>query len=251
MTTDRLVLIVAYEGVQLLDVAGPAEVFSTAAKLNGGGYRLQIASPDGNAVRTDSGLTLGADIALADATRPRTSTPWSSPVGLARSPPSNRPNCSPRWHRCGTARDGCARCAPGRCCSRRPGGQSQFSARLDHPVPADTTLRPVLDAIIADPSADHRLPSLAARAAVSERHLTRLFLQHTGTTPGRFVERVRVEAARGLLEQDALGVRAVAARTGFGSEETLRRAFVRALGVAPSEHLARFRSTQPEFEEVS
>lgn len=82
-----------------------------------------------------------------------------------------------------------------------------------------------------------------------ERHLTRLFVQHTGTTPGRFVERVRVEAARGLLERGGLGVRTVAARTGFGSEETLRRAFLRVLGVAPSDYRARFRST--EFTEVS
>ncbi|MPY99290.1 MAG: hypothetical protein GEU97_15060 [Actinophytocola sp.] len=68
MTTNRIVLIVAYEGVQLLDVAGPAEVFSTATKINGGaGYRLLIATPSGDAVCTDSGLTLGADIALADA----------------------------------------------------------------------------------------------------------------------------------------------------------------------------------------
>ncbi len=326
MTTDRLVLIVAYEGVQLLDVAGPAEVFSTAAKLNSGGYRLLIASPEGDAVRTDSGLTLGADIALADAPSHVDTlvvagglgafTAVESPELLTALAPLRdraRRVCSvctgalllaaagwlhgrratTHWMACGDlarrhpdidvepdrifVRDGDVYTSAGvtagmdlalalveadhgaelaRAVARalvlflqRPGGQSQFSARLDHPVPADTTLRPVLDAIIADPAADHRLPGLAARAAVSERHLTRLFLQHTGTTPGRFVERVRVEAARGLLEQDALGVRSVAARTGFGSEETLRRAFLRVLGVAPSEYRARFRSTQ--FEEVS
>lgn len=327
MTADRIVLIVAYDGVQLLDVAGPAEVFSTATKINGGtGYRLLIATPSGDAVRTDSGLTLGADIALADAPAPvdtlvvagglgaftaaesadlltalaplraarrvcsvctgtlllgamgwlrgrRATTHWMTCAELAR----RHPDVTVEPDRI-FVRDGDVYTSAGvtagmdltlalveadhgaelaRAVARalvlflqRPGGQSQFSARLDHPVSAESALRPVLDAIIADPAADHRLPSLAAHAAVSERHLTRLFVQNTGTTPGRFVERVRVEAARGLLERESLGMRTVAARAGFGSEETMRRAFLRVLGVAPSDYRARFRSTQSEFEEA-
>lgn len=127
---------------------------------------------------------------------------------------------------------------------QRPGGQSQFSARLDYAVTSASPLRRVCDGIAADPAGDHRVPRLARRAGMSERHLGRLFAEQLGTTPARFVERVRVEAARGLLEADATTVAAVSARTGFGSPETLRRAFVRVLGVGPDDYRARFRTAE-------
>lgn len=127
---------------------------------------------------------------------------------------------------------------------QRPGGQSQFSARLDHPVPRSSPLRPVLDAVTADPSGDHRSQRLAERAGLSERHLSRLFAEQAGTTPARFVERTRVEAARELLEATRLGVDVVAARSGFGSEETMRRAFRRVLGVGPAGYRTRFQSSE-------
>ncbi|MGH3861785.1 GlxA family transcriptional regulator [Actinokineospora sp.] len=127
---------------------------------------------------------------------------------------------------------------------QRPGGQSQFSTRLDYAVASASPLRPVCDEITADPAADHRVPRLARRAGMSERHLGRLFAEQLGTTPARFVERIRVEAARGLLEADSTTVAAVSARTGFGSPETLRRAFVRVLGVGPDDYRARFRTAE-------
>ena len=80
-------------------------------------------------------------------------------------------------------------------------------------------------------------------AAVSERHLRRLFADQTATTPARFVERIRVETARQQLESAATPVESVAAACGFGSPETMRRAFVRVLGVGPADYRARFRST--------
>lgn len=123
---------------------------------------------------------------------------------------------------------------------QRPGGQSQFSEWLAHPVPADSPLRTVLDQIVAHPGADHTVPRLAERAAVSERHLARLFTEQMGVTPARLVERVRVEAARQALESEDTAVEVVARRCGFGSPETMRRAFLRVLGVTPSEHRARF-----------
>jgi transcriptional regulator GlxA family with amidase domain len=122
---------------------------------------------------------------------------------------------------------------------QRPGGQSQFSERLAHPVPENSPLRPVLDAVVAEPAGDHRLPELARRAAMSERHLGRVFRELTGMTPGRYVERVRVEAARDLLEH-GLPVQAAAQRVGLGSAETIRRAFLRVLGIGPSDYRARF-----------
>jgi transcriptional regulator GlxA family with amidase domain len=129
----------------------------------------------------------------------------------------------------------------------RPGGQSQFSERLALALPAGSPIRALADEIVADPAADHRVPVLAARAALSERHLTRLFAAQTGTTPARFVERVRVEAARDRLEQGGAAVEAVAAGCGFGSAETMRRGFLRVLGVGPAEYRRRFQAATPDL----
>ncbi|MEU4547266.1 helix-turn-helix domain-containing protein [Nonomuraea dietziae] len=78
---------------------------------------------------------------------------------------------------------------------------------------------------------------------MSVRQLTRLFGKELGTTPARYVERARVERAKNLLETGDQPLDAVARRSGFGSPETMRRAFVRALGVTPAAYRARFRST--------
>jgi transcriptional regulator GlxA family with amidase domain len=127
---------------------------------------------------------------------------------------------------------------------QRPGGQSQFSERLALPGAAVASpLRQALDAVVAEPAADHRLAQLAKRAAVSERHLRRLFADQTATTPARFVERVRVEAARERLERTTTPIETIATDCGFGSPETMRRAFLRVLGVGPSDYRARFRSS--------
>ncbi len=126
---------------------------------------------------------------------------------------------------------------------QRPGGQSQFSERIEAPLPASSPLRALLDGIVAEPAGDHRVGVLAERAGLSERQLSRVFAREAGTTPARFVERVRVEAARDLLEAGPLPVEAVAARCGFGSAETMRRAFLRVIGVGPGEYRARFASS--------
>jgi transcriptional regulator GlxA family with amidase domain len=123
---------------------------------------------------------------------------------------------------------------------QRPGGQSQFSERLGAPVQSGSPIRPLVDLIVAEPGGDHRVPVLAEQAALSERQLTRLFAKETQTTPARFVERVRVEAARDLLEASGSSVDAVAEACGFGSAETMRRAFRRVLGVGPGEYRQRF-----------
>lgn len=123
---------------------------------------------------------------------------------------------------------------------QRPGGQSQFSERLAIPLPLGSPIRALLDDIVAHPSADHRVPELARRAALSERHLARVFAEQTQMTPARFVERVRVEAARTLLETSDMPVDSVAHRIGFGSDETMRRAFLRVLGVGPAAYRERF-----------
>ncbi len=126
---------------------------------------------------------------------------------------------------------------------QRPGGQSQFSERLAVAAGAGTPIRGVLDEIVANPAGDHRQSSLARRASLSERHLRRLFVRETQTTPARYVERVRIEAARDLLERTVTPIAAIAARTGFGSAETMRRAFLRVVGVGPADYRSRFRKT--------
>ncbi|WP_405867414.1 GlxA family transcriptional regulator [Streptomyces sp. NBC_01515] len=126
---------------------------------------------------------------------------------------------------------------------QRPGGQSQFSVRSQLPHSRLELLRRVLDAVTANPGAEHTLAAMSRRAGVSVRHMSRLFDEEVGTTPARYVERVRLEAAQVLLEtgDDALPV--VARRTGFGSAESLRRSFVRHLGVTPGAFRAGFRTT--------
>ncbi len=126
---------------------------------------------------------------------------------------------------------------------QRPGGQSQFSERLAIPPDVAAPVRHVLDEIVADPAGDHRLAELARRTSLSERHFRRLFADQTQTTPARFVEGVRVEAARDLLERTAAPIDVVAKRCGFGSTETMRRAFLRQLGVGPADYRRRFHST--------
>jgi transcriptional regulator GlxA family with amidase domain len=125
---------------------------------------------------------------------------------------------------------------------QRPGGQSQFSTAIATPPARSDPLRVVTEAVVADPAADHSLPTLAAAAAVSPRHLARLFQSELGTTPGRWVERVRLDRAQQLL-LDGHSITSAAQVSGLGSDETLRRAFARHLGTTPSEYRRRFRVT--------
>jgi transcriptional regulator GlxA family with amidase domain len=128
----------------------------------------------------------------------------------------------------------------------RPGGQTQFASPVWVPRAERSTVRAVQTLVEAAPGGDHRLPALAAAAAMSVRHFARVFTTEVGETPGRFVERVRVEAARRQLEttDDTLDV--VADACGFGTAETLRRAFQRRLGVAPDFYRRRFRVAEGE-----
>ncbi|MFK4148419.1 GlxA family transcriptional regulator [Streptomyces sp. NPDC004065] len=125
----------------------------------------------------------------------------------------------------------------------RPGGQSQFSVRQAARQPRHQLVRQVLDDVTANPAADHSLEAVARRAGVSVRQLTRLFRAEAGVTVTRFVEQIRVEAAQGLLESGTDALDVIARRSGFGSEETLRRAFQRELGITPGSYRARFRTT--------
>jgi transcriptional regulator GlxA family with amidase domain len=125
---------------------------------------------------------------------------------------------------------------------RRPGSQSQFSVPLWAARPATDPIRSAVTAVNADPGARHGISDLAARAGLSPRHLQRRFTAELGMPPATYVERVRIEAARRVLAEADEPVDAIARRLGFGTAETLRRAFHRHVGVAPSDYRERFRS---------
>ena len=123
---------------------------------------------------------------------------------------------------------------------RRPGNQSQFSATLAAQQPEREPLRDVQRYALEHVAGDLSVEALAARAHMSPRNFARAFAAETGITPGRYVERVRLEAARRTLEDTAQPIATVAAACGFGTPETMRRTFLRALGVAPAEYRRRY-----------
>ncbi len=128
----------------------------------------------------------------------------------------------------------------------RPGGQTQFASPVWVPRAERSTIRAVQSLVEAAPGGDHRLPALAAAAAMSVRHFTRVFTAEVGETPSRFVERTRLEAARRELEETADTLDVVATRCGLGSAESLRRVFQRHLGVPPDAYRRRFRAAPRE-----
>lgn len=123
---------------------------------------------------------------------------------------------------------------------RRPGGQTQFAAPVWMPRAKRAPIRDVQDAIESEPGGAHSISSLAERAAMSPRHFTRLFTEEVGEAPGAYVERIRTDAARRQLEETDDTVTVIAARCGFGSAETLRRNFVRRVGVSPDQYRKSF-----------
>ena len=125
---------------------------------------------------------------------------------------------------------------------RRPGGQSQFAGPVWSPPARRPAVRAAQDLIHAEPAADLRVPVLAARVGMSERHFSREFTRALGTPPGDYVEQVRVDTARRVLETEPALVSVVADRAGFRSAETMRRAFVRRLGVPPDHYRRAFAS---------
>ncbi|GAA2264711.1 GlxA family transcriptional regulator [Streptomyces atrovirens] len=318
--TDHRVAFLVFDGMKMLDVSGPAEVFAEANTF-GARYTLCYASPSGGPVRTSIGTRLAVDTSaagledietlvvtggdslvtepiptmLTDAVRqlrPRVSrlvsictgsfvlaaadvlsgrratTHWRHAPLLARAYPDIRVEPDSLFvqdgdvitsagissgidlalsivehdHGADLARDVARNLVM---FMQRPGGQSQFSAPLKVRVPRTPALRAVTDLVAAQPALKHSTDSLADLAGVSPRHLTRLFSAELGTTPGKFVETVRLDHAKALLDAGH-GVTETARVAGFGSAETLRRTFVARFGVPPAHYRARFATTRPD-----
>ncbi|MFJ2367412.1 GlxA family transcriptional regulator [Pseudomonas sp. NPDC087697] len=122
---------------------------------------------------------------------------------------------------------------------KRPGGQSQFSVTLD--LQQHGNRFDELHAWIAENlSLDLGIPALALQAGMSERSFIRHYRADTGQTPARAIELIRVETARRLLSDTGVPIKRIAVQCGFGSEETLRRSFLRAMGVTPQAYRERF-----------
>jgi transcriptional regulator GlxA family with amidase domain len=317
MGSKRRVGILVFDGVKLLDVAGPSEVFIEANRF-GADYEVMLYSPDGRDVASSTGMRVSVHAAAADAgplemalvaggdalpTHPvsselaeaarilagqtrrtasictgafilaaaglldgrRATTHWQHAKTLARAHPAItvEPDAIyvedgqiyssagvtagidlalalvERDHGAGLARDVARSLVV---FLQRPGGQSQFSPSLRSALPRTSPLRQLCDTVAADPAGDYSLAKLAAMASVSPRHLTRLFRDELKTTPARYVELIRFDTAKDLLDAGH-SVTDTALRSGFGSPETLRRAFIQHLGVSPRAYQQRFRST--------
>ncbi|MET1015221.1 MAG: DJ-1/PfpI family protein [Leifsonia flava] len=309
--------ILVFDGMKLLDMAGPADVLSEA-NVFGANYEVRMVSADGRDVRSSVGLRIPVEDAvtagvgfdtvlvaggallpvgavsdsLAAAAHElssraartasictgafvlaaaglldgkRATTHWKHVRELARRHPHIRVEPDAIVVRDGSTyssggvtagidlalalveEDGGVEQARGVARSlvvylRRDGGQSQFSDGLLTPISPTSLLRAVVDVVDADPSAEYSVAGLARIARVSPRHLARLFRDELDTTPGKYLELVRVDRAKTLLDA-GLSVTEVAESSGFGSSESLRRAFISHLSVPPSRYRTRFSST--------
>jgi transcriptional regulator GlxA family with amidase domain len=122
---------------------------------------------------------------------------------------------------------------------KRPGGQAQFSEFLSLQT-TDERFGALHDWISNHLGGDLSLPVLARQAGMSERSFSRHYAEATGQTPARAIERLRVQGARHLLSETRLPVKRISQRCGFGSEETMRRSFLRLLDTTPQDYRARF-----------
>lgn len=309
------VVLVAFDGAEAIDVAGPASVFAKAEHLRPGTYRLHTASPTGGTVRTNAGLTLagflrldelpsridtiivaggeeaGVRAAIADhelgawlsRVAPcvrRLASVCSGAFALAAAGLLDGRRATTHWRACDQlqtmrpqaqvqrglvyVRDGPVWTSAGVTTGielalalveddlgrevamdiartlalplLRAGDQAQLSDTLQAQSALRHRLRDLVAWIGLHPGEDLSVAALAERAHMSERQFARAFAAEAGTTPARFVERARVEAASRLLRQTHWPQDKIAATSGFRSVDAFQRAFRRAHGVTPQRY---------------
>ncbi|RVT95782.1 helix-turn-helix domain-containing protein [Rhodovarius crocodyli] len=129
---------------------------------------------------------------------------------------------------------------------RRPGDQKQFSSVLAAQSRGGSRLGGLMAWLAGNLEKPVSVEAMAERACLSPRQFARVFREETGLTPARFLERMRVEAARQRLETGRGALATVVRSCGFGTEETMRRAFLRQLGASPGDYRDRFHRRQKE-----
>lgn len=260
--------VLVFDGVTLLDASGPAEVFRLADPQHRH-YELMFISPHGG-VRSLSGIEMAGTLAVSQVSSLDTllvaggehlPQPKSDPTLIAAAQkPAERTARVASVCTAGISAgidlalaivEADLGAAISRAAAqemvmfmRRPGGQSQFSTALQHLPAQSAPLRALVETVIADPSIPHTVASMATLAGVSVRHLNRLFNDELQVTPAKWLEKVRVDAARAYI-LDGHSITLSAQLAGFGSDETLRRAFVRHLNTTPTAFRERFSSTRP------
>jgi transcriptional regulator GlxA family with amidase domain len=328
MAAERHVVVLAYDGIQSLDLTGPMEVFDVATRHGiVPPYRVEVIAPTAAPIVTTSGITITPSRGIRDLQRPvdtfvvaggdgvyplledaelvaavrrtakrarrvasvctgafllaeaglldgrRVTTHWARCRRLARTFPELDVDPDPIFVRDGDVSTSAGVTAGIDLCLalveddhgrdlalsvarqlvvflKRPGGQAQFSSHLSTQL-ADRDVLAEVQGWIADHLDDDlSVARLAARAAMSPRHFARVFRAETGVTPARFVEHARVEQARRRREESAVGIEEIAHDCGFGTPETMRRAFLRSLWVGPAEYRQRFRATANPTVEV-
>jgi transcriptional regulator GlxA family with amidase domain len=126
---------------------------------------------------------------------------------------------------------------------KRPGGQEQYSEPLRFQTESSDRLADLAAWMATHLQSDLSVDALAAKACICPRHFSRRFKEAFGSTPGVFVEGLRLDEARRRLSSGGHAIEAVAASVGFASADSFRRAFERRFAIAPSLYRARF-STQ-------
>jgi len=313
------IAILAFPRVQLLDVAGPADVFAEAATQLGRprAYQVSVLAPEPGEIKTSSGLRLAVDgvvgerhtrfdtllvagspgmedvthneqllewlrgearrvrrigsvcsgaFVLASAgllSGRRVTTHWNAAVRLASDNPDVQVEPDSIYVRdrnlytsAGVTagmdlalamvqedhgRDLALRVARQLVMFlKRPGGQSQFSAYLAAQSAEKTVIGEIQNFVLANLPSDLTVPTLAARANMSERNFARVFKDEAGATPAQYVERARIEAAIRILAQSEVPLKRLAALVGYANVDGFRRAFARRVGVSPAEYRQRF-----------
>jgi len=128
---------------------------------------------------------------------------------------------------------------------KRPGGQSQFSAHLTAQIAEKGPIQSIAEHILTNLRSDLSVDALAARANMSTRNFSRVFLRDLNATPADFVEAARLDAARRMLQDSAAPLQRIADRCGFADVHTMRRVFQRKLGIGPTEYRATFQTSSP------
>jgi transcriptional regulator GlxA family with amidase domain len=123
----------------------------------------------------------------------------------------------------------------------RPGGQAQFSHMLAHQAGTSKPLRELQIWMMENLREDLTVEKLAERLGMSARHFTRVCLKEAKMNPGQFVDRMRVEAARQMIDSSNLGLKEIANASGFHTADAMRRTFLRVLGITAGDYLHRFK----------